>query len=69
MAIEVTGLVRTFKHKENILADPSPEMTAEEVLQFYSINHPELTTSNVYGKINEHGVMEYEFKTTIGTKG
>lgn len=69
MAIEVTGLVRIFKYKGNVLADPAPEMTADEVLQFYSNSYPELTTSNVHGQLNEQGAMEYEFKTTIGTKG
>lgn len=69
MAIEVTGLIRTFKYKENILADPNPEMTPDEVLLFYSNNYPELTTSNVHGHLTEQGTMEYEFKTTIGTKG
>lgn len=69
MAIEVTGLIRTFKYKKNILADPNPEMTPDEVLLFYSNNYPELTTSNVHGHLTEQGTMEYEFKTTIGTKG
>ncbi|WP_289074722.1 MULTISPECIES: PRTRC system protein C [Bacteroidaceae] len=69
MALQVTGLVRTFKFNDKVLADPNPEMTPDEVLLFYSGTYPELTTSNVHQRLTEEGQLEYEFKTTIGTKG
>ena len=49
--------------------DPDPEMTPEEVMQFYAGTYPELTTSNVHGPKMEGEVAVYEFKTTVGTKG
>lgn len=69
MALEVTGLKRIFVYNGTELTDPNPELTPDEVLAFYSNSYPELTTSSVHGQITEKGTMEYQFKTTIGTKG
>ena len=73
MAIEVTGLTRSFRFKkgnEQIkLPDPNPEFTAAEVIQFYSAQHPELTTCTIDGPKTEGENAVYEFKTTVGTKG
>lgn len=51
------------------MSDPDPNMSPEEVMNFYSNMYPELTTSNVHGPqiVNDEAV--YEFKTTVGTKG
>lgn len=69
MALQVTGIDRIFKYNDTILSDPDPDLTPDEVLAFYSNNYPELTTSNVFNRLTEEGVMEYTFKTVIGTKG
>ncbi len=69
MELEVTGIERVFIHKNKVLSDPSPDMSPEDVLLFYTHTYPELTTSSVHGELNERGIMEYTFKTTIGTKG
>lgn len=73
MALEVTNLKRTFLFKnegKNIeLTDPNPEFTVPEVMQFYSTQHPELTTCTIDGPNVEEGNAIYNFKTTIGIKG
>lgn len=69
MDLEVTGIERVFTYKDRILSDPDTNLSPEEVLAFYSNTYPELTTSTVHGELNDRGVMEYTFKTTIGTKG
>lgn len=73
MALEVTGLKRAFSFKKDgkkiELPDPNPDFTAQEVIQFYSNQHPELTTSTIDGPKIEGDQAVYEFKTTVGTKG
>jgi len=73
MALEVTNLKRAFTFKKDgkqtPLPDPNPDFTVTEVLQFYSPQHPELTTSTVDGPKVEGDRAVYEFKTTVGTKG
>lgn len=73
MQLETTRLKRVFKFKkgsENIvLPDPNPEFTAADVIQFYSGQHPELTTCTIDGPKIESDQQVYEFKTTVGTKG
>lgn len=69
MALHVQGVKRQFKYGNRQLDDPDPEMTPEEVMQFYAGTYPELTTSNVHGPKMEGEVAVYEFKTTVGTKG
>lgn len=73
MALEVTNLKRAFTFKKDgkkvPLLDPNPDFTVTEVLQFYSTQHPELTTSTVDGPKVEGDQAVYEFKTTVGTKG
>lgn len=69
MALQVTEIERVFKFKNTVLTDPDPDFTPDEVLAFYSNTYPELTTSSVHSQLTEEGIMEYTFKTTIGTKG
>ena len=73
MALEIKGLQRIFKMKKNSteieLADPDSNMSPSEVMDFYSMNYPELTTATVHGPEIEDDRAVYEFKTTIGVKG
>ncbi|HXR84292.1 MAG TPA: PRTRC system protein C [Hanamia sp.] len=73
MALEVTSLKRKFFFKKDgksiELADTNPDFSPEEVIQFYSVSHPELTTSTIDGPKIEGDAAVYEFKTTVGTKG
>ena len=38
-------------------------------MSYYSNMYPELTTATVHGPVIREDMTEYEFKTTIGTKG
>lgn len=62
-----------FKLKKNgetlKLDDPNPEMAVNDVMDFYSMTYPELTTATPHGPVMEDDCAVYEFKTTIGTKG
>ncbi|SHK93541.1 PRTRC system protein C [Chitinophaga jiangningensis] len=73
MALEITNLKRAFKFKKDgemvNLPDPNVDFTAAEVLQFYSMQHPVLTTATIAGPSIEEDKAVYEFKTTVGTKG
>ena len=40
-----------------------------EVMDFYSMTYPELTTATVHGPEWEDDKAVYRFKTTIGVKG
>lgn len=73
MALQVTKLEREFIFKKDgkdvKLNDPNPELSADEVMKFYSSQYPELTTSTSEGPKIEKDKAVYNFKTTVGTKG
>lgn len=73
MALEMKGLKRVFKMKKDNsvlkLNDPNPDMSLNEVMDFYSMTYPELTTATVHGPELDDDMAVYEFKTTIGVKG
>lgn len=73
MVLETTKLKRVFKLKKGnetvTLVDPNPEFTPADVIQFFSGQHPELTTCTIDGPKIENDAQVYEFKTTVGTKG
>ena len=73
MALEIKGLQRVFKIRKGSseieLADPDNSLSPNEVMDFYSMNYPELTTASVHGPEIEDDRAVYEFKTTIGVKG
>ena len=67
------GLQRIFKFrkdsKELVLSDPNSSLSVNEVMDFYSMTYPELTTATVHGPEWEEDKAVYRFKTTIGVKG
>lgn len=73
MALEMKGLKRVFKMKKDntvlTLNDPDADMSLNEVMDFYSMTYPELTTATVHGPELDEDMAVYEFKTTIGVKG
>ena len=72
MAIEVTVLKRKFEIERNgksiYLDDPNPEMSIEEVIDFYSSTFPELMNSN-YTTSELDNNLVIKFKSIAGTKG
>jgi PRTRC genetic system protein C len=73
MALATQILKREFKFKKDgttvTLPDPNPEMSLEEVMQFYSGQYPELTTANMGEPEVDGNKAVYNVKTTVGTKG
>ena len=73
MALQIKGMSRTFKFKKGTeyvtLQDPAPNPSPDMVMSYYSNFYPELTTATVHGPVIRDDRTEYEFKTTIGTKG
>ena len=73
MALEIKGLQRVFKFTTHryvvVLSDPNNELSVNEVMDFYSMTYPELTTATVHGPEWEEDKAVYRFKTTIGVKG
>ena len=81
MALEIKGMTRSFRFKKGTeyitLQDPDPNISPDMVMNYYSNMYPELTA--FCGPIGFIGLAmphvarmlfpEYEFKTTIGTKG
>ncbi len=72
MALEIKGLQRVFKFRKGSseieLADPDDSLSPNEVMDFYSMTYPELTTASVHGPECEDDSVVYRFKTTIGTE-
>jgi PRTRC genetic system protein C len=73
MATVSTVLKRQFTFKKNgttvTLHDPNPEMSIEEVMQFYSGQYPELTTATLEDPEVKGDTATYAVRTTVGTKG
>ena len=73
MALQIKGMSRTFKFKKGTeyvtLQDPDPNLSPDVVMSYYSNFYQELTTATVHGPVIRDDRTEYEFKTTIGTKG
>lgn len=65
----------TVKGKKLVLADPDPNMPANEVMDFYSNQYPELVMAKLQGPdMGDDGTLLYTFATAsgsspIGTKG
>ena len=71
MPISINKAKRVFKIEKTdiVLNDIDPEMPLEDVLGFYSMQYPQLTTASIQGPEYENDNLVYIFKTTVGTKG
>jgi PRTRC genetic system protein C len=66
---EVNKLERVFKFKDKTLKDPDETLSTNEILDFYSNQYPELNNAKVSGPVVKDDKLEYEFSTSVGTKG
>ena len=69
MALTVSEVERRFVYNGTVLTDPGPGMSVDEVKGVYENSYPDLATATVEGPTEKNGVMEYEFKRKVGTKG
>lgn len=71
--LNVTQLPRIFIHTENgqrlRLTDPNPALSAEGVCNHYANLYAILTTAKIKGPEIRNDFQEFEFVSTIGTKG
>jgi len=51
------------------LSDPDPKLSPEAVLNFYAQTYPLLITARVGSPEFKDDELQYEFVSTIGTKG
>lgn len=64
----VKVLKREFEFNKEILPDPDPTMTPEQVISFYSSKYPELITGSISKtKDTEEGIL-YIIGHGVGTK-
>lgn len=73
MALQVQNLKRVFELKKDnktvTLQDPNAELTAEEVVKFYSTTHPELTNGVITGPVVVGDKATYSIATRAGKLG
>ncbi len=74
MPLEVTSLEREFTFKKDSkttidLADPNPSMSVDDVIKFYSGEHPELTNAMVQGPTVVGDKANYSITTKAGKLG
>lgn len=69
MSITVTALTRTFRYNGMTLPDADPTMTVEQVKAAYAVAYPELVSAAIEGPTEKDGVLTYEFRRGVGTKG
>lgn len=71
--LQTTLLERIFIHKDNgqevRLTDPDTNLSPEEVCNFYAGLYAILTTAKIVGPEIKKDAIEYQFVSTIGTKG
>ncbi len=61
-------LPRVFKYNNIVLDDPDPQMSPEDVKNFYANLYPELIQAVIEGpELGEN--LEYKFQRSYGTKG
>ncbi len=60
---------RKFEFNGVKLEDPDPNMSNEEVRDFYSTHYPELASAGIKGPFQSNGVDVWTFQIKTGTKG
>ena len=64
-----TALTRHFEYNGTQLPDPNPELTPEQVQEFYATQYPELTNSHIQGPEPRGNKLVYSFSREFGSKG
>jgi PRTRC genetic system protein C len=62
---------RIFKWNDRVLTDPDPAMNAKEVIEFYSMQYPELIAGKIKSETPDYekGTITFVVKTEFGTNG
>lgn len=68
--LEVKEVKRVFMWDGEKLEDPNPSLAPDEVMGFYSMRYPGMTTATIgQPTVNKKGELEFEIEQTLGTKG
>lgn len=68
--MSVQELKRVFRLSSLELADPAPDLPAEEAVKLYQASYPQLAVAQLSEPVIEKGVMVYEIeKHEVKTKG
>jgi len=69
--MSTTNLRRVFVYNKQELEDPNPSanLSPEDVVAFYSRIYPELATASIEQTEIKDGVIRYEMRRAVGTKG
>lgn len=69
MSLTPVAVQRVFLYNGRTLPDPNPSMSPEQVKQFYSAIHADLTNAAVEGGEFEGDTQKFVFRRGVGTKG
>lgn len=73
MAVVKKELARVFivkvGNQEISLEDPNPNFSAEQVMELYSAQYPQLLNATIQNAGIENEKITYRFNTVAGTKG
>lgn len=67
--VQVTELVRVFRHKGEEIKDPAPNLPPERAVELLAHTYPELNNGVVEPPETRDGKQIYPIKTSVGTKG
>jgi PRTRC genetic system protein C len=69
MALEIERYERVFEFNGEIIPDPSPELTVQEIQTLLSAKWPELVNAKVGSPEIKDGKQVFSFSGNLGTKG
>jgi len=69
MTITAKALPRVFSYNGAELADPSPELSPEDVKSIYAANFPELVNASIEDPVVKEDRIVISFTRTAGAKG
>lgn len=69
MPLEIAVLPRKFFFEKEELPDPNNTLKVKEVVDFYSMQYPELNNASIVGPEIKDGAQVFTFKTILGDKG
>lgn len=68
--MKIEKLKREFRYNDGLrLPDPNPNLSVEEVRNFYASAYPEITTAAIEGPEVAGNKLVYRLTRAIGTKG
>lgn len=69
MPLKAETMTREFKYGELELPDPNPQLTPEQVCEFYAGTYPELNNASVDGPVTRGSRQIYTLEVSYGSKG